>query len=150
MADEELDRLRDRFTRLGAPDPTGWAESELHEDIAQQARFLLLRGLWPGLIDRWKSSTAMAAVPAASRLLRAGADPADLATAMRAAAYEAVFGVLARIDEGHDPEAPQGLPGWLLVEVDAEGNETGREVGGLHEDLLALDPSGRGGRDLSG
>jgi hypothetical protein len=34
------------------------------------------------------------------------------------------------------------------METDSQGNTTGREIIGLHEDLLMLDPSGTGGADL--
>jgi hypothetical protein len=34
------------------------------------------------------------------------------------------------------------------MEIDADENVTGRAVGGLHESLLRLDPSGRNGSDL--
>jgi hypothetical protein len=60
-------------------------------------------------------------------------------------AYESMFAVLERIDEGCDPEVGDDLPGWLLVETDAEGEPTQRQIG-LHESFLSLDPSGREGR----
>ena len=33
-----------------------------------------------------------------------------------------------------------------LIETDGEGNLTDRQVGGLHESLLSMDPSGREGK----
>lgn len=47
MADDgaRLTALTQRMADLGAPDPGQWASSELAEDIAQQARFLVLRSL---------------------------------------------------------------------------------------------------------
>jgi hypothetical protein len=45
-------------------------------------------------------------------------------------------------------EPVEGLPGWALTEVDPAGEPTGRHLDGLHEDLLALDPSGHDGQDL--
>jgi len=50
--------------------------------------------------------------------------------------------VIMVIDEGYDPDAPDDAPSWGLAETDGEGNPTGRGVGGLHEDLLTLDPRG--------
>jgi hypothetical protein len=35
-----------RFEAWGASDASGWASSELEEDIAQSARYLLLRAVW--------------------------------------------------------------------------------------------------------
>lgn len=56
------------------------------------------------------------------------------------------FTVLNIIDEGYDPDGNEQLPHWILVEETANGKRTGRVVGGLHESLLSLDPSGREGR----
>jgi len=139
-----------RMRELGVDDPEGWAESELREDIAQEARWLVLRRIWRE-IDSWTVDT-IAGVPAAQRAVAAGADPADVAQAMRSAAYDAAFSVLVRVDEGYDPEAPPDAPGWLLTEIrfddSDEGTPSGRDVGGLHESILSADPSGREGADL--
>lgn len=83
-----------------------------------------------------------------ARLLDAGVSLVDLSTLLRAIAYEAAFSVMERVDEGHDPDAPPDAPGWVLIETNPDGRITGRDIGGLHEDLLTLDPSGRDGRDL--
>ena len=143
--------LTERLRLLGAPDPEEWAASELEEDLAQEARWLAIRHVWPDAIDSWTADNVRL-VPAAQRAVAAGADPEDVARAMRAAAYDAAFAVLSRIDEGCDPLAPEDAPGWELVEIryDAAGDgaPTGREVGGLHESLLGADPSGREGADL--
>jgi hypothetical protein len=149
---EEGDRaaalvLRDRMAALGAEDPESWARSEVSEGIPHQARFLILRRLWRD-VDRWAAPDALDRLPAARRLLDAGVDRTDLVGVVRAAAFEAVLDVVVAIDEGHDPEAPEDCPGWQLVETDADGNPTGREVGGLHEDFLTVDPSGQEGGDL--
>jgi len=45
------------------------------------------------------------------RAVEAGAAAEDVALAMRAAAYVAVFGLLFRVCEGCDPEAPPDAPG---------------------------------------
>jgi hypothetical protein len=85
---------------------------------------------------------------AIARLLRLGAQREDIASIARMVAYEAVFGVLSVIDDGLDPEHldDESLPGWLLIEDDPTNGPTGRVVGGLHEDILMMDPSGREGR----
>ena len=62
-------------------------------------------------------------------------------------AYESVFGVLNAIDDEYDPEVDDDpLPGWRLMELDPQGDLTGRDVGGLHESILGMDPTGREGR----
>jgi hypothetical protein len=169
---QELDRqtrvqaesLIDRLARAEAADPEEWAYSEITENIPQLARFLVLRRLWGDLIDPWRDNAAWIENMIASaekdpgdyfsdaglalrRLLEKGVDPADIASIARYVAYETAFGVVHTIDEGHDPEhSGDGWPGWTLIETDANGDSTGRPVGGLHEDLLSLDPSGREGR----
>jgi hypothetical protein len=143
-----MDELTRRMTELGAPDPSGWARSEIEEDVPQQARYLFLRSIWPEIIDRYASEAYMREIPAAVRLLETGASPPDLSTALRAAAYAAAFDVINRVDDGYDHSAPGGAPGWNLIEVDADYRPTRRDIRALHEDLLALDPSGREGSDL--
>ena len=143
-----MDDLTRRMTELGAPDPAGWARSEIGEGIPQQARFLFLRSIWPDLIDPYKEEEAIRRIPAVARLLDAGASLPDVVIGLRAVAYETAFGVVERIDEGRDLDAPDDSPGWALVETDEQSTLTGREVGGLHESLLSLDPSGNEGSDL--
>jgi hypothetical protein len=140
--------LRDRFAALDAREPEDWAGSEIREGIPQLARFLVLRDLWAEAVDGWAQPEALESVPAAQRLLAAGADRADLVRAMRAAAYEAAFAVLNRVDEGSDRDAPDDCPHWQLAEIGPGGEPTGRFVSGLHEDFLGMEPSGREGADL--
>lgn len=143
-----MDDLTRRMTELGATDPSGWAQSELRENIAQQARFLFLRAMWRDLINPYQQEGAIRRIPAGARLLDSGTSLADLGKLLRVVAYETAFGVVARIDDGHDPDAPDDTPGWVLLETTSDRNPTGRDLGGLHEDLLSLDPSGREGSDL--
>jgi hypothetical protein len=142
--------LVQRMRELGADDPESWARSELSEDIPQEARWLLLRQLWTKCIDEW-TPESITRIPAAQRAVAAGANPQDVAQAMRAAAYSAVHGVLYAID-GPDLSAPEDAPSWVLMEVrrddDYEEIQTGRHVGGLHESILSADPSGSDGTEL--
>jgi hypothetical protein len=142
--------LSARMRELGAPDPDAWAESERGEGIAQEARWLFLRRVWPEFIDG--NASMNLSLPSARRAVESGAAAEDVALAMRAAACQAVFGVLFRVFEGCDLDAPPDAPGWRLMEIrfdnDGEGHLTGRDVGSLHEDLVSLDPSGREGADL--
>ena len=147
---EQATRLRDTFARLGADDPESWVRSEVSEDFAQLASFLVLRSLWRDAINMWSpASIGQSAV--ASRLLEHGADIDDLVTFARAASYQAVFGVLYLLTAEHsDPEladTEDGLPGWRLMEL-RNGVLTGRGVDMLHESILSMDPSGNEGQDL--
>ncbi|GAA4998211.1 hypothetical protein GCM10023205_84980 [Yinghuangia aomiensis] len=92
--------LRGRFEALGAADAPGWARSEAAEGIPQLARYTFLRALWPAAIDGWAQPDAVEQLPAARRLLDAGTDRDKVARLARAVAYEAVFAVLAVLDDG--------------------------------------------------
>lgn len=140
--------LAEKFKELGAQDPEEWARSEISENIPQLARFMVLRALWREAISPWMDASALSDVAAAQRLIDAGADPHDVLLVARAGAYEAVVAAVCVLDEGGDPDAREGDPGWHLIETDAECNPTGREIGGLHESLGETDPSGDGDVDL--
>ena len=145
----------------GAPNPEEWVQSEIEEEIPQTTRFLVLRTMWAN-INSWRdqssewtsriTSTAdknprgyfADAGAAVKRMQDAGVTLEDLGRVARFVSYESIFSAINRIDEGGDPEIDDA-PGWALVEVGPEGDATGRIVGGLHEDLLMLDPSGRDG-----
>lgn len=77
---------------------------------------------------------------AVQRILAAGADPEDLKEVARAVFLHAVFGAVQTVDEGHDPDAGERLPGWLLTEVGGDLVLTGRMLDRLHEDLFTTEP----------
>ena len=153
-----------QFRAAGCDDPEGWARSEVSENFAQFARFLVLQSLWWGQIDswqrdqdRWISRTIDDAKRdpkgffsdagiALAHMKERGVLASDIAALARMVAYSTVFGTLNRIDEGQPLRIPPGSPGWCLMEVDADGRPTDRQVGGLHESILSMDPSGREGR----
>jgi len=110
----------------------------------ERARSALLGPIWRDGVDVWRDVDAIRRLPAARRLLDAGADPHDLSVALRAAALDAAFAVLAQVDAGRGP----GGPGWRLVRTAPDGSPTPEPVGELQSELLALDPSGTAGADL--
>lgn len=114
----------------------------------ERARSVLLGRIWQDGVDVWRDIDAISRLPAARRLLDAGADPQDLSIAMRAAALDAAFAVLAALDAGRDPAGEPDDPGWLLVRTGPDGTPTAEHVTDLHSELLALDPSGSAGVDL--
>ncbi|WP_432081253.1 hypothetical protein [Streptomyces sp. WAC 04229] len=140
--------LRARFEAVGAADAGDWAKSEICEDLPHLARFMLLRSLWRGPIGGWADLDAIDQLPVAQRLLAAGANKEDLVRLARAVAYEAVFATLDELDTGSDVNVSGIDVGWLVMESTEDGTSTGRALSGLHEDLLAMDPSGRDGADL--
>lgn len=82
----------------------------------------------------------LAAEQAVRRILAAGADPEDLREVARAIFLHTAFDAVQTVDEGHDPEAGEGMPGWLLTEVGGDLVLTGRVIPDLHEDLLTAEP----------
>jgi hypothetical protein len=115
---------------------------------AQRTRSVLLRGLWRNAIDCWGAPGALDQLPAAQRLLNAGANGDDLVRLVRAVAYEAVFATLDVLDEGGPGHAPEAVDGWMVMETAEDGSPTGQALAGLHEDLLTTNPGGRDGADL--
>jgi hypothetical protein len=102
----------------------------------------LLRLAWSE-VRAWTPDN-LANLPAASRAIAAGADPMDLARAMNAAAYEAVFALLFVLDEGGNPHGDEpSPPAWAVVSL-----PDGQPLDGLHEDVLSADPTGLEGADL--
>jgi hypothetical protein len=158
---QKFESLVARFRALGVEDPEGWALSEGKRNMAQLAALTFLHGIWPSLIDTWwdrdwidrwirdARAYGTAAFTDAGhgldRLLAAGASHEDLMSIMRAVAYEVAFGMLVRLDDGRDTELTNDYPHWALMEMDAQGELTGRVLESLHESLLSMDPSGREG-----
>jgi hypothetical protein len=127
--------LRDRFEGLGAEDPEGWTRSEISENIPQLVRFLILRTILRQAVDSWARAGALTTIPAAQRLLAAGADPGDLLGLVQSTVHDTVFAVLECLDGGRDTEASEEHPGWSLVEVGGAHAGPSRRIEGLHEAL---------------
>jgi hypothetical protein len=49
--EQEINKLAEQFRALGAPDPEGWARSQVLEGIPQYGRFVFLRQAWRSVID---------------------------------------------------------------------------------------------------
>jgi hypothetical protein len=86
----------------------------------------------------------LAAQQAVGRILATGVDPEDLREVARAIFLHTAFDAVSTVDEGHDPEAGEGMPGWLLTEVGGDLVLTGRTITALHEDLLTTEPDEAG------
>lgn len=82
----------------------------------------------------------LAAQQAVQRILAAGVDAEDLKEVARAVFLHAAFDAVQTVDEGHDPDAGEGMPGWLLTEVGGDLILTGRMLDKLHEDLFTTEP----------
>jgi hypothetical protein len=136
-----LAALTHRMAELGARDPDSWARSEVRHGIAQQARFLVLRRIWARALAPWRDEGALRRSPALAQLLDQGTDQDLLAAAVRQVVFSTVDDIIMIIDEGCDPDAPDDAPGWALMETGSDASPTGRDVGGLHESILKVDPT---------
>jgi hypothetical protein len=156
--------LTDLFRRLGAPDPEGWAHSEVSEGIPQLLRYLVLRGVWKTIVGEDSTTwieTALrlteqqpdaptAGVGAAlARMLAAGVHRDDLTALVRGMQYETAFSILYLLedplmawdDKRRELRAELEPVTWSVVGEVGDGRV--QDVGSLHEDLLMLDPTGR-------
>jgi hypothetical protein len=152
MNEQELTEL---FRKLGAPDPEGWAHSQITEGIPQLPRYLFLREAWRHVVspgDRsWMSEQRPEDPfepggelgPALDRILAAGARPEDLTTVVRVMQWH----LLARLcvlmeDPGGGLEEEIGDIWWNLFLLDDTDRPT-VPVDALIESVLETDPTGR-------
>jgi hypothetical protein len=157
-----LSELTELFRELGAPDPESWARSQFQEGIRQLARFSFLKAAWRGVVqegdvdwieqevDRYQkdaNGVAAGAGRALSRLLDSGASADNLTQLVRRMQWQTLFHVCGTIDDcGHDYHNPwRPDEHWhLVLHEDLEKCQfTNADVGGLHESVLELDPTGR-------
>jgi hypothetical protein len=113
--------LRDTFARLGADEPEEWARSQVKENIAQLGRLVFLRAVWRE-IERWRGPEGVAG-------LAEGASDEAIELAAQAAARAALdvaSGSVQLIDNEEDIESTEPLPGWLVIECEADGKPSGR------------------------
>lgn len=155
--DFDIAELAKRFEALGAPDPRGWAASQVREGIPQLARYLFLRQAWRLIVPDGDTSWIAADVASAerdpvapyagvghalARLRAGGASDSDLTDLVRGKQAELLFALCYLLeDPGLDePEARDVL--WALVQVTEEGEVVG-PIPALHESVLETDPTGR-------
>lgn len=116
------------------PEPSDEAEDADDEDADEAV------GEAESAEDEDAEPAFLAAQQAVRRLLAAGADPEDLREVARAVFAFTAFDALQTVDEGHDPEAGEEMPGWFLAEVGGDLVITGRVLDHLHEDLFTTEP----------
>jgi len=146
---------------LGAPGPEGWASSQFEEGIPQLARFSLLRAAWSGVVqegdmtwierelDRYRkepNGVGAGAGRALSRLLDLGARAEDLTELVRTMQWHELFHVCSVVDGAVDDYRNPWQPDehWhLVLHEDLERCRVDKDVSGLHESVLELDPTRR-------
>jgi hypothetical protein len=127
--------MAQRLEAAGCIDPLPWVMSELRENIAQTARFGVLRELFlatqrtPGLLNEIAQHDQH--FKEIQRVISAVIPEADLEYFVRALCKSFGFDLFMILDDG---SPINGMPSWALKELDASGHETGRFVAGLHED----------------
>jgi hypothetical protein len=155
--DSAIDQLAKRFEALGAPDPAGWAASQVREGIPQLARYLFLRQAWRSIVadgdSTWIAADRAAAAQdpsapyagvgmALERLKDAGASDRDLSDLVRGKQAELLFSLCYLLEDPavEEPEGQDVL--WALVQITEAGEIVG-PMSGLHESVLETDPTGR-------
>lgn len=127
--------LAERLQAAGCAEPEGWVFSEVGEGMAQSARWALIKALWERAIEPaardgfWLDGPARAAFDKVEAVL----SPDEKRTLLRAMAQALAFEFAQTLDEGFFSD---DLPGWAVMEADAEGRGTGRQLAGLHESIL--------------
>jgi hypothetical protein len=153
----DLKSLTALFRKLGAPDPEGWAGSQVREGIPQLARFLFLREAWrsivqegnAGWIDEAIARAEMhpdepyAGVGHALKRMRARAVTDEEITAVvRGMQARVLFNFCYLLEDPGDVEPEVADLRWAFVETDLNGNVLD-VISLLHESVLETDPTGR-------
>jgi len=156
VVDDRLAEIRDRFERLGVPEEVA-AAAAAHEleSVAVSRPSHPLALCWHRLINSYDRPGALSRMPVAHRLANAGASLQDLRLFERRIAFGTLFDLFYLLSEGPNHALREtlgivdgGYPGWLLVEVDSNGEPTGRSIDDVYVGLRTSDPSGRQGRDI--
>jgi hypothetical protein len=150
-------KLAALFEKLGARDPASWAKSQVEEGIPQLARFLFLRQAWRGVVGendpKWieQAIAQSASRPkgpyagvghALARLRERGATDEEITDLVRGMQAEFLFHLCYLLEDPGDVEPEVESVAWTLVQTDEDGNVL-NTVGGLHESVLEMDPTGR-------
>lgn len=154
---KDLTTLTRLFDDLGAPDPEGWARSQIGEGIPQLARYLFLRQAWRSIVpegdSRWIDATIDRAKShpgepyagaglALARLRAKSATDEELTDLVRSMQAKLLFSFCYLLEDPGDVEDVVSDIAWALVQIDDKGTVL-ETIGGLHESVLETDPTGR-------
>lgn len=156
---EEIQKWTEYFRTFGAYDPELWARGQV-EDGSQYARYVFLRGAWQNVVEENRTSWIDGQIEyaerhprdpgsgsglALKRLLDAGASREDINEVVRVMQFELLESLMYQLDDPGSVDYPdEDMPqvNWALFEVDEE-DEPLNVIGGLHESVLDVEPSGR-------
>jgi hypothetical protein len=145
------------FQKLGAKNPESWAQSQINEGIPQIQRYLFLRQAWKQIIhedgESWINKEIQQADRdpyepysgiglALKRLLAIGAQHQDLIDIARGTQAAMLFQFCLLLDYPDFTEPELESFAWGLFEIDENDNPVLPRIGGLHESVLDLDPTG--------
>jgi hypothetical protein len=151
--------LAELFKQLGASSPESWARSEVREGIPQLLRFLFLKQAWEGIIGDGETQWIQKAIersqknPTApysglgqslQRMVDKGVSLEDISEVVRCMQADTLFSI-AYLMDGPAHTAHESLTdvSWGLFETDEDERPIGPQIGGLHESVLEMDPTGR-------
>jgi hypothetical protein len=152
-----IEKLTSLFRELGAPDPEGWARSQIDEGIDQLARYVFLRQAWRRVVPpedaSWidaqiasakarPSSPGAGAGLALQRLLAAETDRKDIHEVVRVMQWELLFSLCYLLEDPGELEPEIADMSWRLMRTNDDGACIGI-IGGLHESVLETEPAGR-------
>ncbi len=145
------------FSKLGAPDPEMWADSQITEGIPQLARFLFLKGAWQNIVKEgdidWmyaeiESSKENPDSPYAGiglslkRIIDSGVSKAIINELVRSIQAQLLFNLCYLLEDSSIVEGNEDFAHWMLHLTDEYG-EPIEPITGLHESVLETDPTGR-------
>lgn len=140
--EQEVTALAERFRKLGARNAEEWAQSEVHENIPQLARFVFLRELWKLVVSR-TNVRALNRFNAPHddgnggpfrRIKERGVALADVLAIVREAQSEVIRDVAHLLDQVSELDQDVQDVAWGLFELDAECRPI-RAMDGLHESV---------------
>lgn len=138
---EKLNALLEKMEKAGASDPLSWAFSEIRENIPQFARFAVLKGLFD-IVDDVEGNIDFACdvderyeedIYEVKEKLSKVIGEKQLNAFLKSYTKGVMWQVTNLLDEGNCMEDNE--PGWILSELDNDGNTTNRYINGLHESL---------------
>lgn len=151
--------LAEIFKQLGANSPESWARSQMREGIPQLLRFLFLKQAWEKIIGDGETQWILDAIERSrinptepysglgqslQRMVDKGVALEDISEVARCLQADTLFSIGYLMD-GPAYTAHESLSdiSWGLFEVDENERPIGPQIGGLHESVLEMDPTGR-------